>query len=202
MSLCFSLKIIFQTQNHRNTPKWWTVCPETSVELCFQKSSFYFIGNVGICITCCFACWLPNWEQFYAVIAYLTPVPLPPDALYRDILLQKPEGRTTEAVSCVDLLRWGGSFSREFIEFNRRQRSLGSSQDFHMTWEFHVLYVLVSWLSAIGILCSPVTALCSAGSWWNSPLPNLPRAHFSMSAQVIEEKMIIRLVHFTMTRAK
>lgn len=43
--------------------------------------------------------------ELYAVIAYLRPVPLPPDALYRDILLQKPEGRTTEAISCVYLLR-------------------------------------------------------------------------------------------------
>lgn len=123
--------------------------------------------------------------ELYAVTAYLRPVPLPPDALYRDILLQKPEGRTTEAISCVDLLRWGGR------HLAGSSLSLTEGRD---PWALHKIFI---WLEnsmcymclfpdylLIGILCSPVTALCLAGSWWNSPLPNLPRANFSMSAQV------------------
>lgn len=185
MFLCFSLKVIFQTQNHRNTPKWWTVCPETSVELCFQKSSFYFIGNVGICITCCFACWLPNWEQscmqlLLTLGQFLFPL-MPYIGIYCYRSLREGPQKPFPVFTSLD----------EGLHLAGSSLSLTEGRD---PWALHKIFI---WLEnsmcymclfpdylLIGILCSPVTALCLAGSWWNSPLPNLPRANFSMSAQV------------------
>lgn len=145
-----------------------TAYPKTSVELCFRKSSFYFI-NISVCVALAsLHVDFPPREQ--GISAYLSATCLPRDSLcgvvlcYRS-LRERPQQKLSPCVSPP----WMTGFIPQLRLLEGRGPWACDETGFHITWGFHALYTLVSWWSAAGILCSPVTALCSPSSWWNSP---------------------------------
>lgn len=171
----FYLKVVFQTQNPRRSPQSWAACPKTSVELCFRKGSFPVLSTV-LC------------AGFCGLTLTFQPVPLPLESLCG-------ESCVTEAVPCV-LPPWmTGSFSSwSFIE--GRPRSLGLWPDWFSYNSRSPPCTCIRFLiSCSGVLCSPVTALCSVASGEALlPVPRSSGASCSVLAQVIEEKVLSRLV--------
>ena len=213
MSLCFSLKVIFQTQNYRSAPKWWTAYPETSVALGFRKGLSYFINTLLSVSPASLHVSFLTWEQGLCINASSSPTwfPVRGCTCYRS-LREGQQQKLFPSLCFISLDLEGSLSSLSFLE--GKDPWAFYKIDFHIAWGFHELYFslvfwkmhltfsLVSWLSATGSLCSQMTALPSAPGGTLLPLPDLPRASFSMLSQLIEEKMLIRIIYVTMNRAK
>lgn len=140
-SLCFSLKVIFQTQNHRSAPQSWAACPETSVAPCFRKGPFYFMSTL-MC------------AGFYVLMLTFQPVPLPLESCEGGALCYRSsrEGPQQTPFPVCHLLGWEGSFSS--LSWMKGDPWAFDQIGLRITWGFHVLRFLPSSVAPAGTLLS------------------------------------------------